>query len=72
MDEKLKSRIRNIMYDYIEENELNLNHNINDTNLNKLKKHIKCVLETRYQYKEEISNLKIIILEIQAEEIFNS
>ncbi len=44
------------MYYYFEE--------INDTNLEKLKKHVKCVLETRYQYKEEIPDLEIIINEI--------
>ena len=64
MDEKLKSWIRNIVYDYYEE--------INDTNLEKLKKHVRCVLGIRYQYKEEIPNLKIIILEIQTEKKFNS
>lgn len=56
MDEKLKSWIRDIMYYYFEE--------INDTNLEKLKKHVKCVLEARYQYKEEIPDLEIIINEI--------
>ena len=64
MDEKLKSWIHNIVYDYSEE--------INDTNLEKLKKHVKCVLGIRYQYKEEIPDLEITIIEILAEKEFNS
>ena len=64
MDEKLKSWIHNIVYDYSEE--------INDTNLAKLKKHVRCVLETRYKYKEEIPDLEITIIEILAEKEFNS
>jgi cob(I)alamin adenosyltransferase len=70
MDEKIKSRIHDIMYDYFEKNDLIPKNQIKKQEFKKLEEHVKYVLETHDQYKEEIPDLKIKILEILAEEIF--
>jgi hypothetical protein len=71
MDEKLKSRIRNIMNHYFKIHDLTPEYQIDDPNqIREIEKHVKYELETRYQYKEKIPNLKIKIMEILSEEIF--
>ena len=66
MDKKeLKSRIRDIMNHYFIINDLTPKYHINDTNLiEELEKHVKEILVTHDSYKEEIPNLKVIIIEI--------
>lgn len=61
------------MNHYFKIYDLTPEYQIDDPNLiGEIEKHVKYVLKTRYQYKEEIPGLKIKILEILAEEIFNS
>ncbi len=55
------------LYDYFKKHDLTPEYQIND--LEPIVNYVKYVLETHYQYKEEIPNLKIKISEILAEEI---
>ena len=72
MNEKLKSRIRDIINQYFKIYDLTPEYQINDSNLiGELEKHVKEFLVTHYSYKEEIPDLKIKILEILAEGICN-
>lgn len=70
MDNELEAWIRGIVYDYFEKHNLTPKYQIND--LKPIVNYVKYVLETHYQYKEKIPNLKIKIMEILSEEIFNS
>ena len=72
MNEKLKSRIRDIINHYFKIYDLTPEYQTDKQGLRKLEEHVKYVLETHDQYKEEIPDLKIKILEILAEEIFNT